>query len=342
MRKPFLGILSFFNSNGQLSPKFSAYVRLCFAEGIDVVCFSAEDVDMDKKTIHAKVWSFGSLSEEDVLLPEYVVCGKCDDSIRSFFCKNSKVLDNVVFTKISTNKALLDSRFADMVIPTMYTRTFDNTISFSNIWPEVIIKPVGGAKGEGVYSLKKLSKDSYILRDAYDREENMDYKQCKERLAGLYDDVAMIQPKLAFLNKDGNTMDFRINVSKGAKGKWRTVFIIPRTSRSSIVSNFSHGGYAGLLMPTLEIDYGENARKVYEILESIGRELPVFLEETAGCNLLSLGIDVGFDYESLTPYIIEVNQIPKITFPDKLKVVNAQVEYFKYLSQKYNENKKTS
>ena len=128
-------------------------------------------------------------------------------------------------------------------------------------------------------------------------------------------------------------MDFRINVSKNQRGEWETVFILSRTARDNIVSNVSHGGYASLPKPTIELDYGENAEKIKCELTRIAKKLPPIIEEASKCNMLSLGIDVGFDIETLNSYIIEVNYVPQVTFRNRDKYLYLHAEYFTYLAR---------
>ena len=128
-------------------------------------------------------------------------------------------------------------------------------------------------------------------------------------------------------------MDFRVNVAKNRKGQWETMFIVARTSRGNIISNLSHGGYASKPEPTIELDYGENAGKVLDTLNHIAATLPPLLQSANDGNIMALGIDVGFDRSTLSPYIIEVNNVPQVTSRGQLKYYMTQADYLTCLSQ---------
>lgn len=337
MRKPAVGI--FVESNERvLNQEEEILVGLCYAKGADVVFFTKKDVDKDNNTINAGVWTKDGIAEETVQMPHWVECG-ARIGCQPFFRERSRVVDDFVLSKKDVADVMTDSPYASMVIPTMHTYKIGNILSFAMMWNEIIIKPLVGARGEGIHCVKKDSDGCFIFADTMGNEKKLSHKDSISELERLYKNYTVIvQPRMNFTNKDGQIMDFRINVEKNGEGKWQTIFMISRTSRGSIISNFSAGGYAALLEPTLANDYGDNAEKVKASLELIAREIPPFIEEKSRCNMLSLGIDVGIDRASLQPYIIEVNYVPKTTFPDKSLYLKTRAEYYAYLTKQLNQN----
>lgn len=337
MRKPAVGI---FTDGFSIRYDWEMVIKLCFANGADVVFFTKDDVDFDSETVNAQVWTPDGFVRETVKIPHYVECGPCLHELRKYFSSKAIVVDNFKLSKKDVNDVLNRSKFAPCVIPTMHTYKVGNILSFAMMWNEIIIKPLVGARGEGIYCLKLLSDGTYLFTDTEGNEKKLSHDDSLKELEKLYDNLTVIvQPRMKFLNKDGQIMDFRLNVEKNGEGKWQTIFMIARTSRDKIVSNFSAGGYASLLDVTLAIDYGENAERVKASLEEIAVELPLLIEEESKCNMLSLGIDVGIDSETLQPYIIEVNYVPKLTFPDKSVYINTKADYFTYLSKQINNQK---
>lgn len=339
MRKPAIGLLTHDYKN-KLSLSKEMMLKLCNATGADVVLFDYEDINYDIKAINAGVWTKDGFVEELVEYPHWVYLGSENDRLRLYFREEGILLDDFVLDKKDVNDELSKSKFAAMVIPSMYTHTMANVLTFALMWEEIIIKPLVGARGEGINSLKATADGGYFLTDAEGNARELDYAGCLAELKSLYgNNTVILEPRMKFLNKDGQIMDFRVNVQKNGEGKWETMFIIPRTSRDKIVSNFSAGGYASLLDVTLDIDYGENAEKVRRDLEYIAEEIPAFMEEKSKCNMLSLGIDVGFDVDTLQPYIIEINYVPKLTFPDKSRYISTRADYFLYLTKQVESNK---
>ncbi len=331
MRKPAVGIFDELKREDLLRSMLTK-IKLCYANGADVVYFCYDDIDFETDEVNAKVWTPDGFVREKVMLPYWVECGG-SYKYRDYFRKKSRVIDDYKFSKKELNDFLIKTEFADMVIPTMYTASPEKVLSFLTLWSEIIVKPFVGSQGRSILSLKK-SESGYILNDADKGAMTLTKAETVSFLEEMYEGTTVIvQPRMKFVNKDGNTMDFRVNVAKNGKGEWETMFIVPRTSRGNIISNLSHGGYASKPEPTIEIDYGENADKVLATLNRIGETLPPLLESAADDNIMALGIDVGFDYSTLSPYIIEVNNVPQVTSRGQLKYYTTQAEYLTYLSR---------
>lgn len=333
MRKPAFGFFTQFETDN-IGPLFLLRLKLCYANGVDAVFFSINDLDMENEIVNSYAWTHKGLVREKTRLPYFLEYGG-GTTYREYFRSRVTLIDDFNLSKKAINELLIKTELANMVIPSVYTAVPQKVLAFTSIWKETIIKPLVGARGEGIICINPQSQNKFLFTDANQNGCTLSYEESLEKLAELYSGTTVIaQPRLHFINKDGQTMDFRINTTKDGEGNWKTVFIIPRTSRDSIVSNFSHGGYASMLEPTLKLDYMENADKVLEALEMIANKLPPLVENASGCNVLSLGIDVGFDYETLNPYIIEVNYVPKLTFPDKLKYYYIQSDYITYFVNK--------
>ena len=337
MRKPQLG---FFCETQCDTPSklFLLKLKLCYANAVDAVFFSAKQLDKENEVVEAYSWTKDGLAKEITAIPHLVEYGG-GTKMRNYFRVRCTLIDDFNLSKEDINNLLIRTEFANSVIPSLYTKIPEKALDFLNIWNEVMIKPLAGARGEGIFSLKNSTDGNYVLTDTTKEIGTLTHKECIEFLTNEYKGTKVIvQPRLSFKNKDGNTMDFRINVTKDGEGKWQTIFIIPRTAREKIISNFSQGGYASLLEPSLEIDYPYKKDIVYSELMRVAEKLPSIVEEASGCMMLSLGIDLGFDYDTLNPYIIEVNYVPKLTFPDKLKYHYIQSEYFAYIVNKFRNN----
>lgn len=336
MRKPTIGIFTQ-HSCTEVPLASIIKLKLCYANGVDAVFFSIDDLDMENDTVNAFVWTPQGFIREATQLPHLLEYG-ARTKLRSYFRSRCTIIDDFNLSKKAVNELLIKTEFASSVIPSIYTSVPVKVLSFLNLWNEIIIKPLVGARGEGIVCVKTNADGNYIFTDSDKNVTALNYEKSLEHLIELYHEkTVIVQPRLSFHNKDGRTMDFRINVSKNGQGEWETVFILPRTARDNIVSNVSHGGYASLPEPTIELDYGENAEKVSNELTRIAEKLPPIIEEASACNMLSLGIDVGFDFETLNSYIIEVNYVPQVTFRNRDRYLYLHAEYFAYLARKFQE-----
>lgn len=334
MRKPAFGFFVEIETE-KLSRIDMLRLKLCFANGVDAVWFSLNNLDFDNKTIDAFTWTKEGLKREVTQIPTLIEYG-AGTKHRDFFRKNATIIDDFKLSKKDINDLLIKTEFANMVIPSLYTASAQKILNFTLLWQETIIKPFAGARGESIISIRSAPDSDYIFTYTSKETKTLNYQESVSLLSELYNNMTVIaQPRMSFKNKDGQTMDFRVNVSKNGSGKWETIFILPRTSRGSIVSNVASGGYASEIKPTLEVEYGENTEKVYSELRRIAEKIPPVVEEASHCNMLSLGIDVGIDFETLNPYIIEVNYVPQVHFKGELKYYYTQSEYIAYLAEKY-------
>lgn len=332
MRKPAVGI---FCEDKYFSEKsFSFFIlKLCYAYGADVVAFTEKELNKEENTILARYWTQDGIKTETTLMPHWVECGP-SKGWRPYFRDVAKVADDCTLTKKDISNKMINSKFASYVIPTIHTKLPSQVFTLLTMWPSVILKPLTGARGEGILCLEKSSEDKYTFSNTENTIGTYDKKGCTEMLEKIINNSLMIvQPRLRFTNQKGQTMDFRINSTKGTDGKWETIYMIARTARDSIVSNLSQGGYASLVKPTLEAEFGEKAEKILETFDFFAKEIPLYIEEISESNVLSLGIDIGIDYDTFNPYIIEVNYVPQVTFRGKARYADAVARYYAYLTK---------
>ncbi len=334
MRKPAIGI---FSISDRIIGENLLTVQLCYARGADVVYFTKDDINYDTNTINAQVWTVNGFVREVTEFPHYVEFGGGAGDYRKLLADETTIIDDYKLTKNQVSDFLLTTKFAPCIIPTVHTHNPVRVLSCSMMYDEIIIKPVEGARGERINCLK-VCDEGFVFTDTEGVVKALNYQDSLNYINELYNGKPLIiQPRMKFLNKDGRIMDFRINVEKNGKGEWSTVFMIARTSRGSIVSNISAGGYVSEAKKTLEIDFGENAQSLIEKFTEIAKDLPPLIEEASQCNMLSLGIDVAVDAETLQSYIIEVNVIPQVHY-HKSAYVSTKADYFAYLTKQIHNN----
>lgn len=334
MRKPAVGIFSIMKN---ISDDDLLTIQLCYARGVDIVYFTPEDIDYDENLVNARVWSQNGFIREIVQLPCYVEFGPSSGEYRKRLADKTNIIDGYSLAKHQVTELLLSTKFAPCVIPTVHTYSPVRVLSYSMMHDEIIIKPVEGARGERINCLK-VCDEGFVFTDSEGETRTLNYDDSLGYLDEVYKGRPLIiQPRMKLLNKDGRIMDFRINVQKNGNGEWSTVFMLARTSRQSIVSNISAGGYVSFVDKTLELDFGENAQMIKDKFTEIAKELPTVIEEASNCNMLSLGIDVAVDADTLRTYIIEVNAIPQVHF-FKSKYLSTRADYFAYLSKGIHNN----
>ena len=329
MRKPL--VVTFLNDD-KIDPDVCLLAKLCYANGVDYAICLFADVDFDDGVLDAFVWTPDGLVREKVGFPTYAECMSCDEQMRDAISHHSKVLDDYALSKKEISDLLLTSEFAENIIPTLHTHNPHRILEFAKMFPEIIVKPIRGARGEGIVCIKpQVDSFAFSLVDSSEFVLDGDggVKKLSELFGGL---TVIVQPRMNFRSKSGAMMDFRINVAKNGNGQWQKVFAIARTNPTGIVSNLSTGGYATDGGAALLCEFGDDAVSISEKLIRISTEVPVIVEKASKCHMLTMGIDVAIDRDSLTPYIIEVNYVPQVHF-HKDAYNGAKADYFRYLSK---------
>ena len=224
MRKPELGFY-FYSQDNKPSSVFLLKLKLCYANGIDAVCFCQAELNESNKTIEAYSWTKEGLVKETTALPYLLEYGG-GTKYREYFRDKCTIIDDFNLSKKDVNDLLAKTEFANSVIPSIYTNNPIKMLNYLNMWSEVIIKPLAGARGEGIICIKQTADGRYLISDTENESHTADYEECLNILKKAYSTTVIVQPRLKFTNKHGSIMDFRLNITKNGKGEWQTVFII--------------------------------------------------------------------------------------------------------------------
>src|SRR5699024_7085905 len=142
----------------------------------------------------------------------------------------------------------------------------------------IILKPIRGQFGTGVYSLQK-SHEKYLL--SYKNKVNiLDENGVRLFLENEIDFSNYILQK--FVNsftKHGHPFDCRINVEKNGEGKWEIAKKFFRIGiGQKVVSNISKGGGVCEAKNFLDNNFDKMTKKLSEELNEIGLEIAPIVE----------------------------------------------------------------
>lgn len=177
----------------------------------------------------------------------------------------------------------------------------------------LIMKPVNGSQGRGVYYLEKINNEIIVQTDKNNKTVSRTFPY-KEKAISLInflikDRDYLIQEYKKLSNNKNQPFDIRVLLQKNENGNWHEAAKGIRTGKEKgIVSNISAGGtisaYKDWLSgyPSAKRDYLNN--EITDIL----RMLPQVLE-THFPPLFELGIDIGVS-EDLSIWILDVNSKP--------------------------------
>ncbi|WP_010531638.1 YheC/YheD family protein [Lentibacillus jeotgali] len=280
--------------------------------GIDLVYFTANDVDMERGVINGLMLIENKWVRKEAPVPEFidinVYCFK-HKKVMNFLRARSTLSSGRFAPKDIVNKRVLeDGVFAHLVIPSESITDFKTFHNFLKKHETIIIKPKLGHRGEGIYMLSK-NKSDYILT-----YENQDTKLNKRKLKQFFkNDINheqyIFQKHINSRTKNGEPFDCRIRLEKNGLNKWQAAaYLIRIGTGQKIVSNVAQGGSVSELTPYLKANY-ENWEAVRDSLRDIGNKFPYKMEQIFNKKITSMGIDIGIDQDG-KPYLFEVNTAP--------------------------------
>ncbi len=182
-----------------------------------------------------------------------------------------------------------------------------------NKWKRLIIKPINGSQGYGIYYLKKNNKTFHVKTEKNKKIISRIFPN-EMKLSGWLKPLIqqrkyLVQPYLDLVNTELQPFDIRILLQKNEQGQWVERGKGIRTGNTGgILSNLSAGGSV--------VDFAEwssnltssNLEYICNELDFILTNLPVLLEKEF-LPLFELGIDIGVAKNGAI-WILDVNSKP--------------------------------
>ncbi|WP_280770569.1 YheC/YheD family protein [Salipaludibacillus daqingensis] len=323
----------------QLKPKKFAKLlaRTTKSYGIDFVHCLPEDVDFDKKVINGQVLVGNKWVSKEVPIPPFIdLSSYCfrHKKVINFLKEHSTLsIDRRLGSKDVVNKKIIeDGEFSHLIIPSKTVEDFETFFSFLEENNEIIIKPINGSRGKGIYKLS-ITENGYLL--IFDNKEEV---LSKEELYDFFEkinyDRFLFQKFIHSSTKGGDPFDCRIRLEKNGKGLWEVaIYLVRIGSGNKVVSNVSSGGSASKLTPFLKANYGEMATlRIKTAIKEVAEFLPPKLEKMFDTRLTALGLDIGIEKDG-TIYLFETNTTPGPEFALG-EVALLKAEHYHYMLNK--------
>ncbi|WP_246521274.1 MULTISPECIES: YheC/YheD family protein [Ornithinibacillus] len=316
--------------------------RFCKAYGIDMVYILPSGVDMKKNKVTGKMLLEDTWIEVTTDLPVFF-----DISPYCFKPKNKKIMDylrkNTVLSDPRTNilskdrlqeKLKEDTNFAHLVIPTENVIDIDSVDDFLEKFGSIVLKPLRGERGQGVYILNKTGSE-YIL--GYGKEETtITHKELMKFVTRTVAERKYIMQK--YINSrtsNGDPFDCRIHVEKNGQGQWQVARKYIRIGiGQKVISNVNQGGGIADADVFLKANFPNNWEEINVKLDELGNSLPYKIEELRGTSVMSLGMDVAIHGDG-NLYIFEVNGAPA-TAALKAEAALLRTQYYVYMLNRIN------
>lgn len=328
--------------------KSYAYAAVAMAEGADFIYFTPKSVNFDNQTIEGYEYRNGAWQEKITPFPDVIYNTGSPEKLDVSKDIINQLKESIPFTTVSLgNKWTINERlkkgkdFSKYLIPARILTDWNSLSEFLNLYKDVVVKPMDGRKGQGIYFIKSTEQGFIVNKDYKDKDYTK--KDLKELLKFLLqENTYIVQPYVRSKTKSGVIFDFRLHAQKNGEGKWVITAIYPRiAAEGTIITNINNGGYTNYLLPFLLQEFNEEeAYNIKKTLEYFTLSLAKHLDQLQMLEysevIDEIGIDVGLD-ENCKLWIYEVNWRPGCppAFYLELDVVKNTIQYAIYLAKNH-------
>jgi len=310
---------------------------LCKYHGIDLIYMRPSDINMETNMVNGKIFVKNRWQNVETELPPFIdisqYCFKKRNRDIINYLRNNTILSGDKINALSKeklqNELKKDEAFRHLVIPTMRAKQFSDLEDFLNKYAAIVLKPIHGERGRGVYILRK-EKDTYVL--GYQKNEK---KYSKDELELFFNTSIksrkyISQKYISSRTVQGDPFDCRVHVQKDGKGKWVVARIFIRIGLGQkVISNVNQGGGISDPEPFLKANFGERWEEILDKINHLAVTLPYKIEEIRNLELITLGFDIAIDKDGEL-YLFESNGAPT-TNPLKAESAMLRADYYKYV-----------
>ncbi|WML49666.1 YheC/YheD family protein [Neobacillus sp. PS3-34] len=215
--------------------------------------------------------------------------------------------------KLELNEALSHSILAPYLPPSSFVSDAGLVLTKLNQHKKLIIKPINGSQGYGIYYLKKNERNFHVKTEKQKKIISRIFPNETKLVQWLQQLLKshryLVQPYLELSNNELQPFDIRIFLQKDEQGKWIERGKGIRVGNTGgILSNLSAGGKVVDFNSWLTTIPSDKHEYICSEIKYIGEHLP-FLLEKEFLPLFELGIDLGLAKDG-SLWILDVNSKP--------------------------------
>lgn len=203
---------------------------------------------------------------------------------------------------------------------------------FQSLFPQqaVVIKPINGSQGRGIYLLEKTSNKLHVQTDKQDTHLSRTFANSQSAIAWLNQLISkqdyFVQPYVN-LRYEGNVpFDIRTLIQKDEKGNWREICRGIRTGmKDGIISNLSAGGSITSFESWIHTLPKSQSEFICNELDEVLSRIPIILDQKFP-PLFELGVDIGVS-DNGAIWILDINSKPGRTVALTLKPELTEILY---------------
>ncbi len=307
----------------------------------EVIFFTSDQIDFDKKLIYGRKYKYGSWVEEVSYFPDVVYN---DIPLRKDAPTYNRLeQEGIPFTTHRLGKSKME--FQDAMATNSYlTKYMIETIPYNGAetlrqmldnYKTVFLKPNRGHKGLGITVFENVNNGIHVS-DAVDLDKVILDSDLESYLSSIKDiEYHHLQPGINSVTPQGNPFVIRSYVGRNGRGNWRLFFHYAAISSSkSKIVNVSVGSSMSYITAFLESMHGEKKAKTIKTnLNTVAIEIAKQTQTLVTPMIDALGLDLGINKNG-DIYIIEVNAFPA-TRPFEAVVERQAIPYTLFLANNY-------
>lgn len=215
--------------------------------------------------------------------------------------------------KLELYDSLKNTVLSPYLPPTLPVSDTEMILKELDVRKKVILKPINGAQGHGIYYVKKNDKTFHVKTEKQQRIISRIFPNKVKLLKWLKPLINtrkyLLQPYLELFNYELRPFDIRILLQKDEQGVWvERGRGIRFGSTGGILSNLSAGGTATAFPKWAASLPSASAEYICSELDDILRKLPVLLEDKF-LPLFEIGVDIGIARNG-SIWILDLNSKP--------------------------------
>ncbi|MBP1971729.1 glutathione synthase/RimK-type ligase-like ATP-grasp enzyme [Virgibacillus natechei] len=318
--------------------RINALVNEAERQEVNLLFFSSDDVDFDKKQVTADVFDNDEWQRVTGPFPD-VINNIGSKSRMQYSRTERKLRREIPFTSFSIGNKLhlprklaKSGKFAELLVG--FKIASDETIihDFLNKYGTAVFKPLRGRKGENIYFVKKKGNRYSFLE--HKKEQILSREKFEKWIREVIlrkKNSYMVQRYIECRTKDEEPYDIRAHVQKDGEGKWQLTRIYPRIGhKKSILSNVSQGGRTEELGTLFANEFGDSSKQYESDIRKLSMDLTWHVDKLYGLALDELGLDLAIDKNGRF-WLHEVNTGPQSTHHEGDRAINT-IAYAEYIA----------